>query len=114
MANHHWMPLYIGDYLADTLQLSAEQHGAYLLMLMHQWHAGSVPDDAVALCQICHVRISRYAASVRPILERYFVLGSSGWQNHRLSVERERATARYAKASAKGKSAAILRWRKPD
>jgi uncharacterized protein YdaU (DUF1376 family) len=38
-----WMPLYVGDYIADTAHLSCAESGAYLHLIMHYWRAGSLP-----------------------------------------------------------------------
>ena len=43
------MPFYIGDYLADAKDLTAEEHGCYLLLLMHEWKNGPLVDDTSAL-----------------------------------------------------------------
>lgn len=39
-----WMPLYIGESLAETSHLQAGEHGGYLLLIMHYWRNGHLPE----------------------------------------------------------------------
>ena len=49
MAALPYMQLYIADYLADTMHLSAEEHGAYLLLMFNYWQTGKpIPKNRLA------------------------------------------------------------------
>lgn len=54
-----WMPLYVGDYLRDTRRLTLEQHGAYLLLIMHYWTEGSIPENDEETARILGCSIKR-------------------------------------------------------
>lgn len=79
-----WMPLYIGDYLADTMHLTCEQSGAYLHLIMHYWRAGSLPDNDVALAQIARLSAKAWKAH-KPIVAAFF---GEGWKHKRIDAER--------------------------
>ena len=109
-----WMPLYIGDYLADTMHLTAQQHGCYLLMLMHQWRNGPLADDDVQLAAIARVDLSVWKKLVAPVVRRFFEPTSAGLSQKRLAKERDRSASNSAKRAEAGRKGAASRWEDDD
>jgi uncharacterized protein YdaU (DUF1376 family) len=106
------MPVYIGDYLADTMHLSTEQHGAYLLLLFHLWRRGILHDDDASLGQITGLSKSGWS-SHRPVLAAFFEIRDGLWHHGRVERERTRVSAKQHARAEKAKLAASRRWSKP-
>jgi uncharacterized protein YdaU (DUF1376 family) len=68
-----WMPMWWGDYFADTKHLSMEQHGAYFLLMGHYWQHGPLPDDPIRLRRIVGAT-PRQWARVWPFVSQFFDL----------------------------------------
>ena len=88
------MPVFIGDYLADTMHLTTEQHGAYLLLLFHLWRRGSPRDDDAVLAKISGLGDHAWKLH-RPVLAEFFRIHDGLWQHGRVEKEKarvERAT----------------------
>ncbi|MCA9340402.1 MAG: DUF1376 domain-containing protein [Candidatus Saccharibacteria bacterium] len=66
------MPLYIGDYLSDTMHLSAEEHGAYLLLIMHYWRNGPIRDDDATLLTVARIKPSRVSTKILSTVRSFF------------------------------------------
>jgi uncharacterized protein YdaU (DUF1376 family) len=81
-----WMPLYVGDYLGDTGHLTTAQHGAYLLLMMHYWRKGELPDDDRQLSKITKLPLRTWC-DYRAVLQDFF---HSGWRHKRIDAELER------------------------
>ena len=106
-----YLPLFIGDYLADTPPVSRptwEHHGIYLLLLMLAWRVpqGRLPDDESWLALHMGCDEQQVRDHVTPVLEIYFKSDGSWWRQKRLSREFKHAATR----SQKGRSAAKSRW----
>lgn len=106
-----WMPLYIGDYLADTTRLTTEQHGAYLLLIMDYWRNGAPPDDDTVLASVCRANTQGWKR-LRPALIGFFRVVEARWHHSRIDKEIADAKASKAKAEAKAAKAAEARWGK--
>jgi uncharacterized protein YdaU (DUF1376 family) len=108
-----WMPVFIGDYLADTMHLSTEQHGAYLLLLFHLWRRGSLRDEDAVLAKISGLGESAWKKH-RPVLAEFFKIQDGLWQHGRVEKERTRVAAITQSNAKKAKLAASCRWSKRD
>jgi uncharacterized protein YdaU (DUF1376 family) len=99
--NRPWMPLYVGDYLGDTGHLTTTQHGAYLLLMMHYWRKGELPDDDRQLSKIAKLPLKTWS-EYRATLQDFF---HDGWKHKRIDAELERmmrVSAQRAIAGQKG------------
>lgn len=106
-----WMPLYIGDYLADTMHLTTEQHGAYLLLIMAYWKNGrALPSNDQQLAAICRMPIDAWS-NAKAVLADFFDTTEDGkWINHRVEKEISGAGEKKQKARDKAVNAANKRW----
>ena len=99
-----WMPLYVGDYLADTMQLTTAQHGAYLLLLMAYWRRGGpLPDDDAYLRNVARIDHGNSWRFIRKSLERFFQIRDGEWHHKRVELELLRASQAFERLSAAGK-----------
>ena len=104
-----WMPLWIGDYLADTMHLTGPEHGAYLLLLMHSWRNGPLPDDDRQLAAIA--RTDRAAwKDIGPTIRTFFQATPAGLVQKRLEAERANAASNAERRTEAARTAATKRW----
>ena len=113
MSDQPWMPLYPADYWVDTRDLSIEEHGIYLNMLMLAWRQpnGCLPNDEKWLrtnLPPMHGRTFNYYA--RRVITKYFSINADNQlENKRLSKEKRKAIEMRSKQSRN----ALERWSRP-
>lgn len=77
-----WMPLYIGDYMADTIHFSHADHGAYVLLLMAYWRKQG---------PLTNEEFRRVAGREFGVVSEYFSRVDGHWYHVRLQKELEKA-----------------------
>ena len=94
MSKTPFMPLWVSDFLGDTLDLDAAEIGAYMLLLMAQWNrdGNSLPNDPKKLQRVA--RCGRNWAKVWGNIERYFETDESGVFSKRLRLEAQNVAAK--------------------
>lgn len=104
-----WMPLYVGDFLADTNHLNAAETGAYIRLIMHYWSNDGLPTDETSLCRISRVHPphwNRIRSKIAPFFGNPIPGGS--WIQKRIDLE----LSKSAKISNVRKAAALQKHSK--
>lgn len=92
MAEYPTMPFHTDAYLADTMHLSNEEHGAYLRLLIIAWRSPDccLPDDDKRLATMLGVTTKRWREKLRPIIEPFWRIENGTWtQKKQLEVRKK-------------------------
>ncbi|BCG87042.1 hypothetical protein MesoLj113c_31520 [Mesorhizobium sp. 113-3-9] len=112
MSERPFMQLYVSDFVGDTLQLSTEQIGAYMLILMAMWNAGGrLPDDDAKLARVARLSLRRWRAISLDLLT-FFEREAGEIGHKRLTKELHKALVKSearAAAGARGGAATALK-----
>lgn len=109
MADFPFMPLATDAYIADTMHLSLEEHGAYLKLLMIMWRTpdGWLDDDDKRLAMMLGVTVARWR-KLRATLGAFFIVDGGRLTQKKLQKMRENVAEKSAQASR----AAEVKWLK--
>ncbi|HAY10425.1 MAG TPA: hypothetical protein DCY18_10905 [Thauera sp.] len=103
--------IHLPDHVADTVHLSAEEHGCYMRLLFSYWRSGPPKDDDRVLARIAGLSVEEWA-EVRPMVEPFFEVLHGQWLHWRTDDELHAAYESIEKSSRAGKAAAKARWDK--
>lgn len=107
-----WFSFNIKAYVTDTMRLSTEGHGAYLLLLLDYYSKMQAPpDDDAVLASIVRLPVKVWRAH-RKVIEPMFRIVDGFWLHDRVEHEIWDAGRRHDLAKTKGKQGADKRWSK--
>lgn len=107
MAALPYMQLYVADYLADTMHLTTEEHGAYLLLIFNYWQTGK-PIPVSRLARITRLSNERWT-DVERSLGEFFNERGNEWVHDRIERDLDAVRATQEQRIAAGKASAEAR-----
>lgn len=107
MAALPYMRFYVADYLADTMHLTTEEHGAYLLLIFNYWQTGK-PLPKSRLARIARVTDDRWTLVERTLSEFFHDTGAE-WRHDRIERGLESVRQSRDQKSAAGRASAAAR-----
>ena len=113
MSGTPFMPLWVADFVGDTLDLGAKEIGAYMLILMAMWgRDGYLPNDAKKLQRVA--RCGRDWPDVWSSIQHYLVVDGDRITQGRLLKELQKVVSKRevnAQSGARGGTAKALKYK---
>jgi uncharacterized protein YdaU (DUF1376 family) len=106
-----WMKFYVADYVADTMELSTLEHGAYLLLIFHYWRRGPLSNDDVELARVARLERADWMA-MAPKVRGFFTLKNGKLFHKRIEAEKARAENTAKKRAENGKKGGLAKAEK--
>lgn len=100
-----YLPLYVGDYEADTAHLSIYEDGAYMRLLRLIWRSPgcSIPDDEAWIFRRMRAQSDDDQAAIRTVIDEFMERKGGRISSPRLMREFKKADETSRKRSAAGK-----------
>jgi uncharacterized protein YdaU (DUF1376 family) len=101
------MPFFVDDFMGGTMHMGAEEIGAYVLLLLHQWNNGIIEDDQQAIERVARCEYS----SLTRVLRKFERTDDGHLQNRKceeVRIQREWYMEKQRKNAIAGAKA---RWR---
>ena len=91
MSKRLWMPLYVGDFTADTMHLGPTELGIYMRLILHCWQHGTIPRDDRKLATISHCDSRLWHRYRETVLQFFDPVDASTMHQKRVTRELQRA-----------------------
>lgn len=89
MSHEHYLPFFVGDFLASTATWTGPERGLYLQLLAFQWTSGPLPCDHGRLALALHYDLKEFQ-KLWPVMAKKFQNGDGALINPRLETVREK------------------------
>jgi uncharacterized protein YdaU (DUF1376 family) len=109
MSDDHYLPLFVGDFLASTATWTGPERGLYLQMLAVSWATKALPCDPQRLCRVLGYEWQEFEPLWATVRSK-FMNGGAFLTNTRLEQVRARNTEIRASRSRSASTAAKARW----
>lgn len=107
MAALPYMQFYVPDYLADTIHLTTEEHGAYLLLIFNYWQTGkAIPKNRLA--RVAGLSPKKWE-EVAPIISEFFEEQGEKWFHARIEADLQSVRESQEKKIKAGQASAASR-----
>lgn len=107
--NLQWFPLHIEAYTGDTMHLTTEEHGAYLLMMLAYYRTQRpLPASDRSLAALTKLPLDRWLEA-KPALARFFSERNGVWVHDRIEAEIVEAKRKHEESIARAKAGAAAR-----